>query len=680
MESPALNAPATFGEFPNLAANHRPLLRAIKDGHATSTGELCARSGVQTPNLKRDLGGLIERGLLVSTGPKTHEVALSDLGERTLATILLFESGQPLDGPRGVPLDLIDPNPFQSRKVLDPVHVEQLAESLRDKGMIQPLIFRRVGERFEQAFGHSRVQAARIAQGHGWLPADYRAPGEIRDLTDDDMADLDLVENVQRADLHWLDEAEAYLRHAERGKSASDIKRLVGEGGRKKRSIQDYTKMARELDADTKRRARLPHGHPDHLTVEQCKFMVGERAPKPAFELSPKLALAMVELLDAAEAEQPGEGMGDEVTVPLHRKPVGGPLITLSDRSLVRFSFQGASPNVLIHLTEDLTGWLVGQGFWTDRAACLLKVREAALGGLAAGAATADGRYATPELNPPEARDDAPEPLAPDPQGGQAGHAEDDDDEEIPPYLRRLAGGGDGAQAPQPAAAPTLKPEHALAVTELAHKLQRHGEARTTGRVVAVNDEARRADPMSMELVFERLVMFMPAGPATVASLTPTALHWLAAQGVAEGEDGPQVADEALQYMQAEQGHAPAETYVTDWLNVTAPAEAPPKAPSEPRAAPPAAAGADMLSPAEAEDRQRRLDDREARRNDAFAVLGRLRVAALEASIIVRNASAKRHKATETTPVMALLEPALAEADKLLKAHAAAQLAPDDAA
>lgn len=552
-------------EFPAIAAQNTPLLRAIAERPAASIADLAERSGVRADNLNRKLSSLLSASLVIGTGGRAYEVAITKEGERALKAIATWEGQATAEGGQLVRLDpdLIDANPWQPRTALssDAEGDEQMALSIADKDVLQPITVRRTGERYEQALGHRRVRGAKLAKARGLVPADYGVPALVRDLTDHAMEEIAIVENVQREDLHWMDEAEAYLRLADRGMTATDILRLVGPAAhRKKRSVQDLIQIARGLAPEDKARTRLPEGDHNRLTVEPAKLLVGNRKAKPALDLSPRQACALAELLDRSADPE-----ADETYVPLFSKPASPALITLGDKGLVNWSVAGGGPVALIRRTPELDAWRAEVGFDADRAGSLYRLRAEVVGELAASALSTEARYYLDELNPPE------EPASPRVDPKPAGPQGD------------LLGGQDAAEDDGRL---KLKPLHALAVTELAHKLQR-GALPIAGGWVRVGDRYA-LDPLAQQLVYERLVMFMPQAGANAASLTPTAQCWLDQVGVErDGEGLPVISDEALLYRQGEVGVMPGGgRYATSWLN-------PDPEPSAERSARPRASGSD---------------------------------------------------------------------------------------
>ena len=108
-----------------------------------------------------------------------------------------------------IPLDLIDLSDLNVRKDLragtEDATQDDLVESIRDKGLLQPVVIRPVGERYEPVAGQRRVRACRTL---GWSDI----PAFVEDLSDDDAVVVSLTENFQRADMSPIDKADAFGR------------------------------------------------------------------------------------------------------------------------------------------------------------------------------------------------------------------------------------------------------------------------------------------------------------------------------------------------------------------------------------------------------------------------------------------------------------------------------------
>ena len=122
---------------------------------------------------------------------------------------------------RMIPIDLIDPNPDQPRQVMG--DLSELMASIAEKGVIEPLIVRQRGGRYQIVAGERRYQAS-VQVGLRELPV------VIRDVDDNEIVEVALVENIQRKDLSPFEEAEALHTLAERcGYTHEDLARRMGK-------------------------------------------------------------------------------------------------------------------------------------------------------------------------------------------------------------------------------------------------------------------------------------------------------------------------------------------------------------------------------------------------------------------------------------------------------------------
>lgn len=140
-----------------------------------------------------------------------------------------------------MPIELLAPSTLQPRRQFDEQELEALASSLREKGVLQPLVVREAkghDGHYEIVAGERRWRAAQIAGLH-------ELPVIIRELGDVEVLELALVENLQRADLNPLEEAQAY-------------RRLVDEFGHAQESIATAVGKSRSHVANTMRLLVLP--------------------------------------------------------------------------------------------------------------------------------------------------------------------------------------------------------------------------------------------------------------------------------------------------------------------------------------------------------------------------------------------------------------------------------------
>ncbi|MFZ8167124.1 ParB/RepB/Spo0J family partition protein, partial [Staphylococcus aureus] len=99
----------------------------------------------------------------------------------------------------------IKPNPYQPRKTFDENHLNDLADSIKQYGILQPIVLRKTVQGYYIVVGERRFRASKIA-GLKYVSA------IIKDVTDEDMMELAVIENLQREDLNAIEEAESYQR------------------------------------------------------------------------------------------------------------------------------------------------------------------------------------------------------------------------------------------------------------------------------------------------------------------------------------------------------------------------------------------------------------------------------------------------------------------------------------
>lgn len=111
--------------------------------------------------------------------------------------------------------DTIERNPYQPRQTFDEAEIADLADSIRTHGILQPLVVRLVNDRYELIAGERRLRAA--------MAADWRqVPVQIRNVDDRQMAELAIVENVQRKDLNAIEKAESFQRYIDQYQCTQD--------------------------------------------------------------------------------------------------------------------------------------------------------------------------------------------------------------------------------------------------------------------------------------------------------------------------------------------------------------------------------------------------------------------------------------------------------------------------
>ena len=171
-----------------------------------------------------------------------------------------------------IDLDLIEPNNFQPRTHFDEARLEELAQSIKANGIIQPLLVRRVsGEKYQLVAGERRWRAAQRAGLH-------RVPCVVKEIPEDKMLELALIENIQRQELNAIEEAHAYKRLIE---SLGLTQEMVAQRvGRDRTFITNYLRLLR-LPEDIQQMVEA-----EQLSMGHARALLGVDEP----EIQRKLA------------------------------------------------------------------------------------------------------------------------------------------------------------------------------------------------------------------------------------------------------------------------------------------------------------------------------------------------------------------------------------------------------
>jgi ParB family chromosome partitioning protein len=156
---------------------------------------------------------------------------------------------------REVDIDLIEPNNVQPRTRFDETQLEELAQSIKTNGVVQPILVRKTdGGRYQIVAGERRWRAAQRA-------GLQRIPSVIRDVPDDKMLELALIENIQRQELNAIEEAYAYKRLIETFNLTQET--VAQRVGRDRTFVTNYLRLLR-LPEDIQRlveESKLSMGH-----------------------------------------------------------------------------------------------------------------------------------------------------------------------------------------------------------------------------------------------------------------------------------------------------------------------------------------------------------------------------------------------------------------------------------
>src|ERR671926_1247186 len=176
-----------------------------------------------------------------------------------------------------IDLDLIEPNNFQPRTTFDEERLEQLAQSIRANGIIQPLLVRRLStDKYQLVAGERRWRASQRAGLH-------RVPCVVKDIPEDKMLELALIENIQRQELNAIEEAQAYKRLIETlGLTQEMVAQRVG---RDRTFITNYLRLLR-LPEDIQQLVEI-----EKLSTGHARALLGIDDP----EIQRKLAKSVLD-------------------------------------------------------------------------------------------------------------------------------------------------------------------------------------------------------------------------------------------------------------------------------------------------------------------------------------------------------------------------------------------------
>jgi ParB family chromosome partitioning protein len=201
---------------------------------------------------------------------------------------------QPAREPAGlnqIPVDRIEPNPNQPRRRFEPGALDELAQSIRLHGILQPIVVRAVGDHYQIVAGERRWRAAQLAQVH-------LMPAVVKSYSDDDVLQVGLLENIQRQDLNAIEEGQAYAQLVERfGHTQEQLAQALGKSRSHIANTLRLLSLPETLQALvrdgelTAGHARALHGAPDAqalaarimaegLSVRQVETLVREQSAR----------------------------------------------------------------------------------------------------------------------------------------------------------------------------------------------------------------------------------------------------------------------------------------------------------------------------------------------------------------------------------------------------------------
>jgi ParB family chromosome partitioning protein len=225
---------------------------------------------------------------------------------------------------REIPLDAIDSNPHQTRLLFAPEALQQLADSIRETGLAQPIVVRPATsdpQRFVLILGERRCRASKLA-GKTTIPA------IIRQVSEQQAAEMTVVENLQRQDLTCIEQAAAFFR-------------LSRDFGLTQEQIAQRVGVSRESVANYLRLLRLPEGVIHYLQIGKLTFAEGRallslHEPKDAESLAEKCAngsISFAQLVAAIKAAN-AKAMGE--TAPAAAAPALDPNVRAAQTEIER--------------------------------------------------------------------------------------------------------------------------------------------------------------------------------------------------------------------------------------------------------------------------------------------------------------------------------------------------------
>ncbi|HME72629.1 MAG TPA: ParB/RepB/Spo0J family partition protein [Myxococcota bacterium] len=198
-------------------------------------------------------------------------------------------------GPAEIEVERIDPNPEQPRRIFDAEQLERLADSIRRHGVLQPVVVRAAGERYELVVGERRWRAAQVA-GRKTIPV------VIAEVAPKDRLELALVENVQRHDLNPIELALAFRALTEGGATQEEIGERVALDRSTVANHLRLLELGRDLQAD------VEHGR---LSVGHAKALLQIQSPEHRRQLRDRIVAQQLSVRAAEEAARGVARMGE---------------------------------------------------------------------------------------------------------------------------------------------------------------------------------------------------------------------------------------------------------------------------------------------------------------------------------------------------------------------------------
>ena len=189
-----------------------------------------------------------------------------------------------------IPIERIRPNPNQPRVQFREETIDELADSIQERGVLQPILLRPAGDGFEIVAGERRWRAAQKARLHA-------IPAIVRDIDEASMAELALIENIQREDLNAIEEAEGYRqlieRHGHTQDGVSKLARMSSTVGQITTSVKTLSELVEEVSEATRQQANgLEQVRQSVVQLEHVTQTTAATAEESAADLAARSAAA----------------------------------------------------------------------------------------------------------------------------------------------------------------------------------------------------------------------------------------------------------------------------------------------------------------------------------------------------------------------------------------------------
>ena len=257
-------------------------------------------------------------------------------------------SGQPLE----LDIDLLTPNPRQPRTTIEEQALDELAQSIRANGVIQPVVVRPIGDRYEIVAGERRWRAAQRA---GLL----KVPVVVRQVDDEKLLQVALIENIQRENLNPIEEAQAYRRLVDDLHLSQEA--VATAVGKDRATVANYLRLLR-LPAEVRGEVAggaLSMGHARALLAlpdDVAQRRVAREVIARSLSVRETEALVRKEVTPAPEPERPAADPNTRAAEDQLKLALGTRVRIVRSRRGGRIEVDFANEAELQRLYEHLTG------------------------------------------------------------------------------------------------------------------------------------------------------------------------------------------------------------------------------------------------------------------------------------------------------------------------------------